>query len=514
MMNLNSALASVSGWTMASRVFGVARDVCVAATFRVGAATDAFFVAFMLPNLLRRLTAEGALSQAFVPVFNEKRKQEGDDSARKLHDEVASALLSALLILTAIGVAAAPIVIAVVVPGFSDTPGKSELASDLLRITFPYILFISMVALLSGVLNSFSRFSVPAATPTLLNFAMICATLFLAPQMERPIFALAWGVFLGGILQLGMQIFFVAKINMLPRLHWPRLGNGGRRVLKLMAQAALGVSVAQLSLIINKFIASFLEGGSVSWLYYADRLMELPAGVLGAAMATVILPGLSRCHAESQTARFSELLDWAMRLTILLAPPAACGLAILSAPLAATLFQYGEFSQDDTLMTARALSAYAVGIVGLVAVRTLAAGFHSRQNMKTPVKIAVMTLLATQAMNLIFIFALKMNHAGLTLSIGLAACLNAGLLLSQLLREGVYRPQKGWRIFIGKVAVGCAVMSAILIFASPPSEFWTQSGLAPRLATLIPLVAGGAFAYFFTLYFLGIKPAQFKARAD
>jgi putative peptidoglycan lipid II flippase len=515
-MNLPRALASVGGLTMLSRVLGVIRDICIAAVFRVGMVTDAFFIAFALPNMLRRLTAEGALTQAFVPVFVERKTRQGDAAAKQLGSDAASALFFALLLLTLAGVISAPLIIALVAPGFADVEGKSELAAALLRVTFPYILFISLTALMSGILNAHGRFAAPAAAPALLNVAMIFAVVIVAPYLEKQnaIFALAGGVFVGGVLQLALQCAAAAKIGMLPRLRMRRPSADVRRVVKLAAQGALGVSVAQLSLIINKVFASYLAEGSVSWLYYADRLMELPAGLLGAALAVIILPPLSRCFAKADSAGAIAVMDWALRVAALFALPAACALVVLSLPLTATLFKFGAFSAMDAQMTARALSAYGVGVVGLVLVRILAAGFYARQNIAAPVKIAVLTLAATQVMNILFIFGLEMAHAGLTLSIGLAACLNSALLLRGLRKSGVYRPLAGWTLYLGKVVFASALMCAALLFADAPSAFWLSADWQTRAFALARLVLLGGGVYFGTLFVLGFRPSHLLAPQD
>src|SRR5512135_47773 len=410
-MNLLRALATVSSMTLVSRVLGYVRDVFIARIFGAGLATDAFFVAFRIPNLLRRLFAEGAFSQAFVPILAEVRNREGAEGTRTLVDSVATALFLALVATAALGMALAPLVVYVSAPGFAAAPGKFELTVALLRITFPYIAFISMVALAAGVLNTWSRFAVPAFTPVLLNVSFIVGAAFFADRFDPPVKVLAWAVFAGGLLQVAWQVPFLARIGMLPRWRLDLKHPGVRRVLKLMGPSVFGVSVSQISLLINTIFASFLVTGSVSWLYYADRLMEFPAGVLGAALGTILLPSLSKHHASGSTAEYSRLLDWGLRVTLLLALPAAAALAVLALPLIATLFHYGAFRETDAWMTRQALVAYSLGLVGMILVKILAPGFYARQNVVTPVKIGVLTLVATQAMNLVFIGPFK--HAGL-----------------------------------------------------------------------------------------------------
>jgi putative peptidoglycan lipid II flippase len=514
-MNLLKALATVSGMTLLSRILGFVRDFVIARTFGAGLATDAFFVAFKLPNLLRRMFAEGAFSQAFVPILGEYKNKRGDDDTRQLVDHVTSLLAMALFAVTAIGVAAAPVLVWISAPGFAADAGKFELTVTLTRITFPYILFMSLVALAGGILNTWSRFALPAFTPVLLNLAFIGMALFAVPYFDPPVLALAWAVFLGGVLQLAIQIPALRRIAMLPRpsLNWRAAwaDPGVRRIALLMGPALIGVSVSQISLLINTIFASFLQTGSVSWLYYADRLMEFPSGLLGVALGTILLPSLAKYHASDERAEYSKLLDWGLRLTLLLAAPAALALALLAVPLIATLFHHGAFTGDDVLRTREALVAYSIGLVGLILVKVLAPGFYARQNIRTPVQIALIALVATQAMNLAFVGWLQ--HAGLALSIGLAACLNAALLYRGLRRHDVYHPQPGWGRFVAKLAVALAVMGGGLWVGAGADADWLRWSLAERLARLAALTTLGATAYFATLWALGFRLNDFKRRA-
>lgn len=514
-MNLLRALVTVSGMTLLSRILGFIRDFVIARAFGAGVATDAFFIASKLPNLLRRLFAEGAFSQAFVPILGEYRNKDSEDDTRLLIDHVASLLLIVLVVVTVLGVIGAPILVYISAPGFAEDAQKFELTVTLTRITFPYILFMSLVALAGGILNSWSRFSVPAFTPVLLNLTFIGMALFAAPYFNPPALALGWAVFLGGILQLAIQIPALRQIKMLPRLtlHWRQAWDdpGVRRILLLMAPAVIGVSVSQISLLINTIFASFLKTGSVSWLYYADRLMEFPSGMLGAALGTILLPSLSRLHASKNHTEYSKLLDWGLRLTLLLAAPSAVALAILAVPLIATLFLHGAFGVTDVYQTRNALVAYAIGLVGLILVKVLAPGFYARQNVRTPVRIAIIALLATQAMNLAFINWL--GHAGLALSIGLAACLNAFLLYQGLRRNQIYQPQPGWLTFIGKLCIALIAMAATLFAGSSHDISWTQAPILERVTHLAWLVPLGASTYFATLWALGFRLRDFKRRA-
>lgn len=516
-MNLLRSLATVSAMTLLSRILGFVRDFVIARAFGAGIVTDAFFVAFKLPNLLRRMFAEGAFSQAFVPILGEYRNQRTPEDTRSLVDHVATLLSLALFVITAVGIAAAPVLVWISAPGFSADASKFELTVALTRITFPYILFMSLVALAGGILNTWSRFALPAFTPVLLNLAFIGMALFATPYFDPPVLALGWAVFLGGLLQLAIQLPALRKIAMLPRptLNWRAAwaDPGVRRIATLMGPALIGVSVSQISLLINTVFASFLADGSVSWLYYADRLMEFPSGLLGAALGTILLPSLSRCHASGDRAEYARLLDWGLRLTLLLAAPATVALALLAVPLIATLFHHGAFSAGDVLATRNALVAYAVGLTGLILVKVLAPGFYARQNVRTPVRIALFSLFATQVMNAVFIFGLGLGHAGLALSIGLAACLNAALLYRGLRRHDIYAPQPGWLPFILKLCAAIAVMAAGLWFGMGNESAWLQKNTLGRTIHLSWLVPLGATAYFATLWLLGFRLRDFKRRA-
>ncbi len=510
-MNLLRALATVSGMTLLSRILGFVRDFVIAHSFGAGMATDAFFVAFRLPNLLRRMFAEGAFSQAFVPILAEYKNRQGDDAAHQLVNRVGTLLGAVVLGISILGTLAAPWVIAISAPGFADEPDKFALTVELTRITFPYILFMSLVALAGGVLNTWSRFAIPAFTPVLLNLSFIGMALFAAPWFDPPVVALAWAVFIGGCLQLALQLRPLAKIGLLPRFDWHTKDPGVRRVLKLMAPATIGVSVSQISLLINTVFASFLVSGSVSWLYYADRLMEFPAGLLGVALGTILLPSLSKYHADQNPEGFSDLLDWGLRLTLMLTLPAALALAMLAVPLIATLFNYGEFGAIDVMQTRPALMAYSLGLTGLILIKVLAPGFYARQDIRTPVKIAVLTLVATQLMNLAFIGPLK--HAGLALSIGLAACLNAGLLYRGLRRRDIFRPRPGWGIFSLKLLAALAALGFAMWLTKGDDAQWIGSPGGWRVAHLGGIVVAGALSYFGVLFALGFRPRDFSRRA-
>jgi len=498
--------------TLVSRVLGFVRDALIARVFGAGLATDAFFVAFKIPNLLRRLFAEGAFSQAFVPILAEYKNRRGEEATRTLVDHVTGVLGIVLLLVTAAGVLAAPWIIAISAPGFAATPEKFQLTVDLLRITFPYIVFIALTALAGGILNTWSRFAVPAFTPVLLNLSFIGFALFAAPWFDPPVKALAWAVFAGGVLQLAFQLPFLARIGMLPRPRPDLRDEGVRRVLRQMGPAVFGVSVGQMSLLINNIFASFLISGSVTWLYFADRLMEFPMGLLGVALGTILLPSLSKRHAEGSTEAYSELLDWGLRLTLMLAVPCAVALAVLALPLVATLFHYGAFTATDVINTRNAVIAYSIGLVGLIAVKVLAPGFYARQDIRTPVKIALVTLVFTQLLNVVFIGQLQ--HAGLALAISVGACLNAGLLLRGLRKREIYRPQPGWGMFVLKLMLAVYVMAVVLWVLAGSASSWLTAPALERIARMAMLVIAGAAAYFCTLWLCGFRLRDFNRRGS
>lgn len=513
-MNLLKALAAVGSMTFLSRILGFVRDLLIARVFGAGIYTDAFFVAFKIPNLLRRLFAEGAFSQAFVPILAEYKNQRGQEETQTLVNHVATLLGLALVVVTLIGIVAAPLIVYISAPGFASDPEKFGLTIDLLRIIFPYILFISLVSLAGGLLNTYGKFTVPAFTPVWLNVAFIVAALAFADDFNPPVKVLAWAVFVGGVLQLMFQIPFLVRIGMLPRFSLNLQDEGVWRILKLMGPAVFGVSIAQISLLINTIFASFLVAGSVSWLYYADRLMEFPTGLLGVALGTILLPSLSKSFADKSDGEYSQLLDWGLRLTFILALPAAVALAVLSVPLIASLFHYGAFTDHDVWMTRQALIAYSLGLLGLILVKVLAPAFYSRQNIKTPVKIAVFTLVATQFMNLVFVFGLDLRHAGLALAIGLGACINAGLLYYHLRKADVYKPQAGWLMFMSKLLLALLAMSAALYFASGADATWLDYTFIHKFGHLSGLVVLGVAVYFLSLWLMGIRLKDFMRRSQ
>src|SRR3954463_7064675 len=510
-MNLLKALATISSMTLVSRILGFVRDAVIARFFGAGLYTDAFFVAFRLPNLLRRLFAEGAFAQAFVPILGEYRAARTVEETRALIDHVATLLGAALILVSAVGIVAAPLIIYVTAPGFASSADKFAITVQLLRITFPYIFFISLTSLAGGILNTWSRFSVPAFTPTLLNISFIVFALWLAPYFDPPVLALAWAVFAGGVLQLIFQLPFLARIGVLPRIRFKLKDPGVWRIITLMGPAVFGVSIGQISLLINTIFASFLVTGSVSWLYYADRLMEFPTGLLGVALGTILLPSLTRSFADQTGDEYSKLLDWGLRLTFLLALPCALALALLAVPLIATLFYHGAFNVQDVAMTRNALVAYSVGLLGLILVKVLAPGFYARQNFRTPVKIAVIALLATQAMN--FVFMWPFQHAGLALAIGLGACLNAALLYYKLRQHNIFQPQKGWLSFLLKLGAAVGFMAIVLFTTMGDASWWLAARGGGKMPAGVRLGILGLAVYAGCLFAFGFRPRDFSRRA-
>jgi putative peptidoglycan lipid II flippase len=517
-LNLLRAASTVSLLTLLSRVTGLVREQLIAATFGAGAITDAFNVAFRIPNLFRRLFAEGAFSQAFVPLLAATREREGDAVTHALIDAVATVLAWVLLVVCALGVIGAPVLVWAMGSGLE----RFDTAVVLTRWMFPYIGFMSLVALGAGVLNTWRRFAVPAATPVLLNLSVIGAAWWLAPQLEQrgiePVYALAGGVMLGGVLQLAAMLPALARVGMLPRVAMSPRGiaaawhhPGVRQVLRQMGPALLGVSVAQISLLINTQIASHVAVGAVSWLTYADRLMEFPTALLGVALGVVLLPQLSAAQARDDRADFSSMLDWGLRLVVMLSLPCALALLLFPQALVAVLYHYGRFDAEDVTMTVRALQGYGVGLLGIVAIKVLAPAFYARQDIRTPVKIAIGVLIATQAMNVVLVPWL--GHAGLALSIGLAAWLNAGLLLVGLFRRGAYVPRPGWWRFGAQLLLANAALGAVLWWAGSAID-WT--GLQPQWATRAGLVAavlaGVALLYAAVLVLTGVRPRDFVRR--
>ncbi|MCK9530064.1 MAG: murein biosynthesis integral membrane protein MurJ [Gammaproteobacteria bacterium] len=516
-MGLLRSTATVGGLTMISRVLGFIRDVVIARVFGAGLGTDAFFVAFKIPNFMRRLFAEGAFSQAFVPVLSEYKAQRPVAEVRVLIADAAGTLGGVLTLLSVAGMLGAPLLVMLFAPGFVGEGEKFALTSELLRITFPYILFISMAALVGGVLNTYSRFAVPAITPVWLNVILIAAALWAAPYFAQPIEALAWGVFLAGLVQLGFQLPAVARLGLLARPRWGWRDPGVRRILKLMLPAIFGSSVAQVNLLVDTIIASFLVTGSVSWLYYSDRLVEFPLGVFGVALGTVILPNLSRQHAEAAPEDFARTLDWAVRWVLLIGVPATLGLALLAGPMLVTLFHYGAFTDEDARMATLSLVTFSLGLVAFMLVKVLAPGFYARQDTRTPVRFGVYAVVFNMAFNLAVIVPLAMRgvsglHAGLALATSLAAYLNVGLLFRRLRADRVWRASPGWGLFALRAVLANLAMAAVLWFASGTLADWLTLGALDRALWLAGLIGAGALVYGITLLALGMRLSELRGR--
>jgi putative peptidoglycan lipid II flippase len=500
---LLKSTAIVSAMTFLSRILGFIRDVIFARFLGADAATDAFFVAFKIPNFFRRLFAEGAFIQAFVPVLSEYKENGSQAALKTFINRTGGTLALILMLVTVVGVIAAPLFIMAFAPGFSWQGDSYDLAVQLLRITFPYLFFIASTAFAAGILNTHGQFAIPAITPVLLNICLISAAIWFAPKMDEPVIALAWGVFIAGAVQLVFQFPALWRLDLLPRLHWGFADEGVRRILKLMIPALFGVSITQLNLLLDTLIASFLTTGSISWLYYSDRLVEFPLGVFGIALATVILPSLSKRHANKQPAAFSAALDWGMRWVVLIGLPASLALLLLAEPLLATLFQYDEFTDHDVVMAARSLMAYSVGLMGFISVKILVPGFTARQDMRTPVRIGMVAIFANMLFNIILVFPLA--HAGLALATALASFVNAGLLYRHLRREKIYNPIAGWGRFWLSVIVANLAM-VVVLYIGVHTEEWLQADLWQRIFNLSFWIGLAIIMYFSVLALIGIRP--------
>jgi putative peptidoglycan lipid II flippase len=514
---LLTSTSVVGGMTLLSRISGLARDIAFSNWFGAGIVMDAFVVAFKIPNLLRRFFAEGAFSAAFVPVISEYRANRTHDEARALVDQVTGTLGVILFAITAVGVVAAPLLILLFAPGFLDDDGRFPLATDMLRLTFPYLLFISLTALAGGILNSYRRFAMAAFTPVWLNVVMIIFAGWVEPWFDRPGLGLALGVFVAGVVQLAFQVPFLLRIGLLPRPRWGWAHEGVRRILRLMLPVMFGSSVAQISILLDTLLASFLVVGSVSWLYYSDRLVEFPLGVFGIAIATVILPRLSEHHARASTASFGATLDWALRLVLLIAVPAALGLAFLAEPLMATLFFRGDFGARDVEMASLSLRAYAPGLLGFILVKVLAPGYFARQDTRTPVRIGVQALALSMALNVLFVVLLVRTewapaHIGIAAATSCSALFNSAGLLFGLLRSGVYQPRSRWRPLFVQVVGASIVMSGALYMALQRFDDWLLMGSLTRIAALLSLVCGAALVYFSASYLLGLRVGELRMR--
>jgi putative peptidoglycan lipid II flippase len=513
--------ATVGSMTLLSRVLGLLRDIVFANLFGVSGRTDAFFVAFKIPNFLRRLFAEGAFSQAFVPVLTEYKTRRSRAELVGLVNAVAGTLGTLLLGLTVLGMLGAPVLISIFAGGFlmgddtQETATRFAYATEMLRITFPYLLLISLTAFAGSILNTYGRFAVPAVTPVFLNLSLISCAIWLSPHLDPPVYALAWGVLIAGVVQLGFQLPYLARLGLLPRPRWGWREAGVEKIKRLMLPALFGSSVAQINLLFDTLIASFLVTGSITWLYYSDRLLEFPLGVFGIALATVILPSLSREHAQASPERFSRTLDWALRLSAVLAVPAAAGLAALAVPILATLFQHGDFTAQDTRLASYSLMAYACGLPAFVLIKILAPGFYARQNTATPVRIGIIAMVANMGLNLLFVLPLVWlgspgPHAGLAAATSLSGFLQAYLLHRRLRREAVYRPEAGWPGLLLRVILATVAMVLVLAYLQPAPGAWSGYPWTLRIGHLLALVGAGALTYFLVLLVGGFRFAELR----
>lgn len=507
----------VSGMTLVSRVLGLVRDVVLARFFGAGIVMDAFIVANRIPNMLRRFFAEGAFSQGFVPVMARYREQHDHAEARGLVDAVAGTLGLVLFVITLVGVIAAPLLVLVVAPGFVGENGRFDLATAMTRFTFPYLFFVSLTAFAGGILNTYGRFAAPAFTPVLLNVSLIAAAMWLSPHLEEPGMALAYGVFIAGVVQLAFQVPFLAKIHAIPRPRWRPRHDGVRRVGRLMMPAIFGSSVAQVNVLLGGIIASLLGVGKISLLYYSDRLMEFPLGLFGIALATVTLPYLSRQHANASMTEFSKTVDWSMKLVILVAVPAAIGLILLAEPLVATIFYGGEFSAFDVEMTALSLQAFALGLIGFSLVKILAPAYFAREDTKTPVKIGLVALAVNFVLSVLFAWLMTRaghpgSHAGLALAISIAAIVNAWLLYRGLRKDGVITHAADWLPLLARLLIANAAMAAGLASMSRPLEWWLAEGLAQRSLWLGACIGAAIVVYFGVLLLAGLRLSALRLR--
>ncbi len=498
--------------TMISRVMGLVRDMVTAHVFGASAGMDAFFVAFRIPNFMRRLFAEGSFSQAFVPVLSEYKEKHSEEEVKDFVAGMMGTLGAALLIITIIVELATPLIVLVFAPGYWRDPYRFHQATSMLRLTFPYLFLIAMTAFAGSIMNTYNRFAVPAITPVLLNFAMIGTAVFLAPHLAQPVHALAWGVFLAGVLQMCFQIPFLRQLKMLPRPRVQWRHPGVRKVLRLMVPALFGVSVAQISILVDTLFASFLPIGSVSWLYYSDRLTSFPLGVFGVAIATVVLPHLSAQRAKEDSSQFSATIDWGLRMVLLIGLPAGLGLFMLSGPMLASFYLSGTFTVHDLIMTNKSMMMFALGVPGFMLVKILAAGFYAQQDIKTPVRCAAIAMGCNVVLNMALIFPLR--HAGLALSTSISSTLNAVLLAVFLWRKGTWRFQPEWRRYGTQLFAANASMMALLIWVTPPMASWALWSRGVRVSWLLGLVFGAMFVYLAVLRIVGLEFRRFlSARA-
>lgn len=514
-LQLLRSTSVVSAMTLISRILGLVRDVVFARFFGATIVMDAFIVANRIPNMLRRFFAEGAFSQGFVPVMARYKENGDHEESRQLVDAVAGTLGLILFVVTLIGVVAAPLLVLIVAPGFIGDDGRFDLATAMLRFTFPYLFFVSMTAFAGGILNTYGKFAAPAFTPVILNIVLIASAMWLSPQMEEPGMALAYGVFVAGLVQLLFQIPFLAKIHAIPRPRWRPEHPGVRRIGALMLPAIFGSSVAQINVLLGGAIASLLGVGKISLLYFSDRLMEFPLGLFGIALATVTLPTLSRQAANASMREFSNTLDWSMKLVVLIAIPAAIGLVLLAEPLVATIFFGGEFTRFDVEMTALSLQAFALGLIGFSFVKILAPAYFAREDTRTPVKAGLIALVVNFVLSVVLAYTLSRagyvgTHAGLALAISVAAIVNAWLLYRGLRRDKIVMHSPGWSLLLLRFFGANAAMTVAIVWMQRPLDWWVGVGSLDRSIQLGVVVMVGAAVYFVALLMLGLRPSQLK----
>ena len=500
----------VSFWTFISRILGLARDIVFTSLLGAGVALDTYVVITKIPNVFRRIFAEGAFNQAFVPVLSEYKENKTEGEVKNLINNVFGMLSSLILIITIIIVFFAPFFILFFAPGFYVEPIKRELATDILRITFPYLFFVSLVALSGSIMNTFGKFSIPALTPVFYNLILVCFALWIAPLYELPVYAIAWGMFSAGVLQLFIQVYPLIKLNLLPRFSLDLNHPGVRKILYLMIPGVIAGGVSQLNMLVDTILASFLPTGSPTWLYVSDRLMQLPLGIFAIAIGTVLLPRLSSLHQSEDTSEFSKTMDWSIRLVVLISVPSIIGLVLLSQPIILTLFERGEFMSHDTFKSSLSLIALALGLMAFMLIKVLTPGFFARQNPKTPVKVAVASMLLNVFLAWILAFYFGLNHVGLAIASSISAYFTIIILLFILLKNKIYKLERGWVIFLSRIVVSSLVMTSVVYFLNFDIVHWRGLDQIDRFINLFGILIFSAFSYFGSLWLLGLRLIHLK----
>ena len=500
----------VSFWTFISRILGLARDIVFTSLLGAGVALDTYVVITKIPNVFRRIFAEGAFNQAFVPVLSEYKENKTEGEVKNLINNVFGMLSSLILIITIIIVFFAPFFILFFAPGFYVEPIKRELATDILRITFPYLFFVSLVALSGSIMNTFGKFSIPALTPVFYNLILVCFALWIAPLYELPVYAIAWGMFSAGVLQLLIQVYPLIKLNLLPRFSLDLNHPGVRKILYLMIPGVIAGGVSQLNMLVDTILASFLPTGSPTWLYVSDRLMQLPLGIFAIAIGTVLLPRLSSLHQSEDTSEFSKTMDWSIRLVVLISVPSIIGLVLLSQPIILTLFERGEFMSHDTFKSSLSLIALALGLMAFMLIKVLTPGFFARQNPKTPVKVALASMLLNVFLAWILAFYFGLNHVGLAIASSISAYFTIIILLFILLKNKIYKLERGWIIFLSRIVVSSLVMTSVVYFLNFDIVHWRGLDQIDRFINLFGILIFSAFSYFGSLWLLGLRLIHLK----